>query len=185
MIFVTLVHEAAHAGAVLIQGGQVLEFAWLPTSEEWGHIYYEFSPSSHYSSSFIGLAPYLLWLALVGLACLLSLRRRAYSFGAASSIFFWLYVVPLGDIGNTAFPYLRGSYNDFTYPFLLYHSLIPGVAVASVLLAVVLGFGVQRRLYGESALSLGAYLVLAITTILGLIFAVEWVFRVFVWAGQW
>ncbi len=181
LILVTLVHEAAHAGAVLLQGGLVLEFAWLPDGMRWGHVSYDLPSSSIYSLAFLDLAPYLVWLTLALTAVLLSLRRKTYPFWTASSIFFWLYIVPLGDIGNTAFPYLRGSFNDFTSVFQSPTPLAWSVIAAGVAVAVGLGFGVQRRLYGEAALSRRSCLVLVVITLLGLIFAVDWLYRWVVW----
>ena len=181
LILVTWMHEAAHAGAVLLQGGQVIEFVWLPDSELWGHIRYDLPPDGYFAPLLVGLAPYLLWLFIALVAFLLSLRRKPCSFWAASSIFFWLYLVPLADIGNTTFPYLRGGSNDFAYIFPPPTPLIWGMFALAVLIAAALGYGVQRRLYGEYVLSLRAYLVLAVITLLGLAFAVGWLFDGMTW----
>lgn len=35
-LLVTLLHESAHAVAVWIQGGTILEFVWQPTKQLWG-----------------------------------------------------------------------------------------------------------------------------------------------------
>lgn len=113
----TLVHESAHAVAVLLQGGTINKFVWLPVEDKWGYITYDPPAWPGFSHFFVGIAPYLLWSSLATVVALLSLRRRPYAFWAASSLYFWLFAAPLADIANTAFPYLIGRSNDFAHAF--------------------------------------------------------------------
>jgi len=157
IVGVTVVHEGMHGLAVRAQGGTIRDFVWLPTSGEWGHIRYVFASSTVYSSVLIALAPYLLWLALILLAVLLAFFNPPRSFRMASTVFIWLFLVPLADIANTALPYLSGTRNDFQSALGA-----PAPAIQLALLAAggffaALGFFVQRRLYGARRLSLPAY----------------------------
>ena len=160
----TALHELAHCAAAWVQGGSVTEFVWLPSAAEWGHMRYSFPAGAHYSATAISLAPYVSWLFLCFLAVIISLRRSPWPFWAGSTIFVWLFIVPLADIANTAVPYvLWDSDNDFrsalgpTRP-----SILAGV-VAFGLLSAGLGFILQKRLYRERAVGLAAYCVLAST----------------------
>lgn len=165
----TIVHEAAHAVAVLIQGGTVLELVWVPRGNQWGHIQYEFPPGSRYSAFFISVAPYLFW-TLCAVVCMTValVRGPALSFRLASTIFVWLYVAPLADIANAAFPYLAGSENDFMSAFGPANNLITVLIPFEAAVTVGVGFYVHRRLYRGAALSLGAYLILSTLTITGI-----------------
>ncbi len=163
-ILVTLLHEAAHALAAWAQGGRLLEFVWLPWVAEgkWGYVSYDFPAGVEYSGFAIAVAPYVLWLMLAAAACLLSMRRRPWSYGLASTFFFWLYFVPLADIANAAFPWLAGKENDFAQAFGP-ATQVGGVLVGLLsLLAILIGYGVQRGLYASARLSLGAYAVLVL-----------------------
>ncbi|MFO1501308.1 MAG: hypothetical protein U1G07_23455 [Verrucomicrobiota bacterium] len=127
---VTLLHEAAHAVAVLLQGGTVNEFVWLPQAGSWGHVLYTPKPGERGFQAMVALAPTMLWLAMSIGACLLCLRAHEFSYPAASFIFFWLYVIPLADIAHAAFPFLAGKAND-------YAALgTPGAASAAVITVV-------------------------------------------------
>ena len=159
-VLVTVIHEAAHAGAVIAQGGTVTEFIYLPTGNNWGQIQYTFPSGMQYSSVAISLAPYALWAGLAATAALLSARRRAYAFWAASAILVWMFLAPLADIANAVAGYLPGKDND------LFHALgppTPGIwAIWAALAggAAIAGFFVQTRLYRTRALSARAYVVL-------------------------
>lgn len=150
----------------MLQGAVVDEFVWLPTGGHWGYVSYQFPAHHPHSPELIGLAPYLLWTGLAAWVAMLSLRVKAWSFRAASSLYFWLFFVPLADVGNTTFPYLWGRDNDFSqvwgspteWSFIL-------VALAT-LLALLLGYGVQRRLYRLDALSPVAYGLVSIACVM-------------------
>ena len=171
LVLFTLFHEAAHAAAVVLQGGRIVEFVWLPTGGLWGHIRYHFS-DENYSATTIAAAPYVMWLAAGTLAAVLSLSRRKFPFVLASFVFIWLYVAPAADIANTAFPYILGSKNDF---FSIFGRPSPALATTLAvccLAYIAVGFFVQRRLYRQDALSGKAYLALAASTLL--LLAIFW-----------
>jgi hypothetical protein len=173
LVLFTLFHEAAHAAAVLLQGGRVVEFIWLPTGGLWGHIRFHFA-DDNYSPATIAAAPYVMWLAASIFAAVLSLSRYKFSFVLASFVFVWLYVAPAADIANTAFPYVMGSRNDF---FGLFGGPSPSVTLilaACCLAYVIAGFFIQRRLYRQDALSGAAYLALVASTfvLLGIVWAI-------------
>lgn len=163
VLIITLVHESAHAAAVLLQGGTINEFVWLPVGDKWGYITYDLPAWPGFSSFFVSIAPYLLWFFLAAVAILLSLLLRPVPFWAASSLYLWLFVAPLADVANTAFPYLAGRRNDFTSAFgppMLEDELLTALLC---MLILATGHFVQRRLYGTQALGLPAYLVLSLT----------------------
>lgn len=166
----TSLHELAHCAAVWMQGGQVTEFVWLPSGEEWGHMNYSFPPGTDHSETMISLAPYACWILLCLVAGLLSVRNRPWPFWAASGIFVWLFIVPLADIANAAIPYAAlDSYNDLRSAFGPRRlPAIVGLAALGVL-SVGLGFFLQKRLYRETAVGLPAYLVLALSGALALL----------------
>jgi hypothetical protein len=158
----TILHEGAHALAVILQGGQVTKFVWLPSIERWGYIQYQFPDQYHYSTFVIAVAPYCLWLLLILLAGVLSLKTNPFMPWVSSTIFIWMFVVPLGDIANAAIPYLLGSLNDFRdafgFPTGLQWALIVLFGIASA----VFGMVMQRRLYRERALSVIGYTLMAL-----------------------
>lgn len=160
-LLVTIIHESAHAAAVLAQGGTILEFVWLPTGERWGYVSYDPPALRGFSTFAVSIAPYLLWIFLAALAVLLSLRRRPYSFRVASSVYLWLFVIPLADVANAAFPYLDGRPNDLLHAFgpPTWDALL-GFLLLCVL-ALSVGHPLQRRLYRSQALRLRSYLVLS------------------------
>lgn len=170
-LLVTILHEAAHAAVAMVQGGTLLEFVWLPGGGYWGHVSYHFLEGMPYSSFAISITPYVLWLGLAALALLLSSRRRKYAFWLASVIYFWLFVVPLADIANAAFPYLRGADNDLRSAFgppSMEDELLVGLACV---MAIITGHWLQRRLYREERLGLSAHVALSLV-MLGLIVVV-------------
>jgi hypothetical protein len=70
LLLATLLHEAAHAAAVVGQGGHVEQFAWIPSLQEWGYVTYRFPKRAAYSEFAISIAPHLVALGLAGLATL-------------------------------------------------------------------------------------------------------------------
>lgn len=166
----TVIHEGAHAAAVLLQGGTVLEFVWLPVADKWGYVGFDPPAMGAFSDFFVSIAPYLLWLSLAAVAAVLSLRRRPFAFPAASSLYFWIFVAPLADVANTAFPYLAGKHNDFMQAFGPASLLAWVLIVLLGTLALVMGHLVQRRLYRAQGLGLPAYLVLSSAVMVSLLF---------------
>lgn len=160
-LIVTMLHEAAHAIAVLCQGGTVLRFVWLPSVERWGYVTYDFPAGAPHSTLLISIAPYLLWLSLAAAVFILAFRGPAFGYGKASLLFCWLFVVPMADIANAAFPYLNGRDNDFRSAFGP-PSLSVGLMFGLLGIAtLVVGYLVQRRLYRDGRLSAPSYLVLS------------------------
>jgi hypothetical protein len=170
-LLVTILHESAHAVAVLIQGGTLSRFVWLPEAGRWGYVSYEFPAGVPYSEFLISIAPYLLWLLLAIFTFLVSLSGQKFAHWKASVLYFWLFVIPLADIANTAFPYLAGRDNDFRSAFGQ-PSLFIGLSIVLVgVLTVIGGYCVQSRLYREDRLSPSSYLALS-TIALIMIFTV-------------
>ena len=160
-VLCTILHEGAHALAVTLQGGQVTTFVWLPSTERWGYIEYAFPDQYHFSGFAISVAPYCLWLLLMLMAGVLSLKTNPHLPWVSSTIFIWMFVVPLGDIANTALPYLLGSVNDFTNAFGFPTSLEWALIVLFGIASTAFGMMVQQRLYRERALSVPGYTLLA------------------------
>jgi len=158
----TILHEAAHALAIMIQGGQVTTFVWVPSPARWGYVEYNF-PDHPFSSVAIAIAPYAFWLILMLMAGALSLRARPYPHWAVSTIFIWMFVMPLGDIALAAVPYLfeSGNTNDFTDAFGPPTRLIALLILLFGIASVVFGMRIQQRLYREHALSVTSYILLA------------------------
>jgi len=160
-LLVTIIHEAAHAAAVIAQGGTVTEFVWWPSHREWGHIQFTFPAGTHYSDFLISLAPGLLSVTLAVTTAAITFWRQPKSYAGASWVFVWLYCVPVLDVAYAAFPYLAGKQNDFAMAF---GKPAAGSTVWIVLVALVflaLGYFVQRQLYREARLSPLAYLALS------------------------
>lgn len=163
----TALHELAHCLAVWVQGGSVTEFIWVPSRGEWGHMRYSFPVGASYSALAVSLSPYVFWVGCCLLVGILALRRFPWSFWAASTLFVWLFIVPVGDIANTAVPYLLwDSENDFRQAF---GSTRPAFSIAAVVLGVMVaswGFHINRRLYRDRAVGLPAYCILVVTAAL-------------------
>ncbi len=169
VLAVTVLHELAHGAAVVCQGGVVTQFVWLPSSGKWGHIAYTFRPTQQYSGPLISIAPYVLWSACMCAALVLCLRRTPYPHWVASSIFVWLFIVPLADITSAGMGFALGATND------LWRAFGPCSAPAVLALALfatsaaVAGFWLQKRLYREMPLHPLTYTFLGIVAILGIL----------------
>ena len=156
----TALHEALHALAVVAQGGRVVEFAWLPSAGEWGHVTCSFPPGSSPSDWTIALAPLLLPAALLSLGIAVALLGPPARAGLRRATLFWLFLLPAGDLVYTLLPYLLGSHNDL---FAAFGPPMPSCWAASAAFGVALTalvHGAQRRLLGERAMSLATVLVL-------------------------
>ena len=162
----TIVHEFSHCVAAWVQGGTVTEFVWLPTGGVWGYMAYTFPPGYWYSPELIAVAPYVMWLGCCGLAGLLALKRDPYPFWISSSIFVWLFIGPVADIANAAFPYaLLNANNDLRDAF---GSCTWMVAFGIGLLALIVtgaGYWLQTRLYRDRRLGAVAYCTLAASAV--------------------
>jgi hypothetical protein len=184
LVVCTSVHETAHAVAVWFQGGQVLEFVWLPQSTLWGFVRYDFPPARPYSVQAIAFAPYVLWIALALAILAIAWRRKAWPFWLASSLFFWGYAVPMADTGYAALPYLLGGQNDLWSVFDAHTAWTKACIVFAIVAAVVAGFYLQRRLYGERGLSKAAYAILASLSLAGILFAARWLLVLATWGTR-
>ena len=183
LLLATLVHEAAHAVAVIGQGGQVRQFTWIPSLQEWGSVSYQFPNGAAHSEFVISITPYLVALGLAGLATLVSFRRRAWSYRMASVWYIWTFLVPLAEIANATLAWLAGADNDLLEAFG--QPTLPAfIAVGCVVLGCLFWGGwLQRRLYREHALGLAAYAVLSLSTLAFVAvvsFGLAWSF----WGGQ-
>lgn len=159
----TALHELAHSVAAWLQGGTVTSFVWLPSSAGWGHMSCSFPAGARYSMRAIMLAPYALYLGMNLLAGVLSLRRSAWSFPVASTVFVWLFIAPVADIANTAIPYaLWNTYNDFHRAFGPSRLLISSVLLVLGLSVAWYGYWLNRRLYRARAVGFPAYCILAL-----------------------
>jgi hypothetical protein len=166
---VTTLHELAHALAVIVEGGTVTEFVWLPSAGEWGHVAYVFPDGAAYSQVFIAAAPYMLWVTVALLTGLFACRSRGLSFGGASILFAWFFVIPLGDIANAAFPYLKGERNDLWFTFGPPSIVTASVIALAAAMAIAAGYPVQARLYRENRLRPASYLALSGLTLFALL----------------
>ena len=173
----TFVHESLHALAVIVQGGKMVEFVWVPSPKEWGHVRYEFPENQAYSELVILLAPYLLPLSLLFIGIILILRVTFIPgfFGRAGSkvppwkgraIYFWLFLVPVFDLAHAAVPYQLGARNDFYYAFgkpTLFSSYV--ISFLGAFLAFS-GYILQKKVYQREKLSVQAYVVLVVLVVL-------------------
>lgn len=156
VIGVTALHESAHALAVVVQGGEVLQFSIWPDGDRWGFVTYR-NVGSHFA---VAIAPYAMWVGMMIAAAALAMSAKGWPFAPASTVFIWGYVVPFGDIANTWTMWVGGAGNDFAHAFGG-AGLLGGVGLAAAcVLVVVAGYPVHRRLYGEAALPLAGYAAL-------------------------
>lgn len=158
----TALHELAHSTAVWTQGGTVTAFAWWPSGSEWGHMSFAFPDGQAYNRQAILLAPYVLYAGMALLAGLLAFRRRTWPFPVASTVFVWLFIVPVADFANTAVPYaLWGTFNDFNRALGPSSPSVSAALLSSGFLASWYGYWLNRRLYGPQALGVPSYCALA------------------------
>ena len=108
------------------------------------------------------LAPYVLYLGMNLLAGLMALWCRALPFPVASTVFVWLFIVPIADIANTAVPYaLWNTFNDFHRAFGPSSPVVSAALLGSGLLASWYGYWLNRQLYGPQTLGVPSYCALA------------------------
>jgi len=166
----TALHELAHCAAVWAQGGTVTDFAWLPSGTEWGHMNYIFPPGVEYCTTAVSLSPYAFWMGFCLLAGVLALRKAAWRFWIASIIYVWLFIVPLADIANTAVPYLlRNKTNDLQHAFGPARPAYAVMAIGFAIAAAIGGFWLNKRLYRDRAVGVGAYGILTAAAALALL----------------
>ncbi len=163
VVGVTLLHESAHALAVVVQGGEVIEFRVLPSATHWGRVRYTFDAGQPFSRFAVSVAPYVMWLGcMLATAALSAMARGRWPMWLGATAMVWGYVVPWGDIFNHWASWLMGDVNDFTRAFGE-PGPVGGLLFAVVVGAVVAaGYPVQRGLYGPRALRPVAYALAAV-----------------------
>ena len=163
----TAAHEFAHCFAVWMQGGSVTDVVWLPSGSEWGHMQYSFPSGVEYSAAAVSLSPYAFWVCSCLLAGILSLRRSVWPFWCSSTIFVWLFILPLADIANTAAPYfLCDTDNDFRHAFGPSQTTFAVVAMVFAVGVAICGFLLNKRLYRDRSVGFPAYCALATAAVL-------------------
>ncbi len=152
---VTFLHELAHAAAALTMGGQVVEFAFLPGPHNLGHMRWD--PPANAPGWFgdvVSVAPYVMWSGFALLAAAIAALPNRLHWLAASSLFYWWYVVPLGDIGWNLFSgggdLAVGGIDGL---------LLQTFGAIALLGAYAAGYPIQRRLFAERAVDLPGYVV--------------------------
>jgi len=151
---VTFLHEAAHAVVAIALGGRVIEFAFLPGPHNLGHVRWEPPPHAPpWLGALVSIAPYVMWSTLAGATALFAWRRRPVNRWLAGALFFWCYVVPLGDIAWN----LYGGQGDLAVGGLD-GLILQAVGTAGLLAAFLVGHAVQRRLFGDRAVTFRGYL---------------------------
>lgn len=155
---VTFFHELAHVAAALAVGGEVTEFSWLPSASNLGHMrWVPPAGAGDFDYVLVSVAPYLMWAAAAGTALVVAWLPNRLHWSLASTLFVWLYAVPIGDIAGN----LLATEGDLSAPGL------EGVVVTTaggvaVLIAWGLGWLVQRRLFRDCPIGPVAY---AVTTV--------------------
>jgi len=165
-LLLTWLHEAAHASLVTIQGGSITEFQWLPSSSGLGHVRFTFPDSTEYSGLAISLAPHVLSILFVIGAILLSCSCTVRSDRASSYIYFWLYFIPVADIGFALLVWTVGGQNDMAKAFGPPAPLSVALVVIYGLTVCTLGYVLQRRLYDRLRLGIVPYSALVLTGLL-------------------
>lgn len=158
----TALHEGAHALAVVVQGGQMLEFNVIPGGGRYGHVSYTFDREQSFSQFAVLIAPYAMWVGFMIGSIVLAALRRGYPFAVASLVFLWCYIGPWLDILNTADGWAAGGSNDFAHAFGEPTTLGVGAFGVGSVVAMSVGYFVQRRLYGDRAVGPGGYVLLVI-----------------------
>lgn len=155
--FVTFLHEMAHVAAVLLQGGVVTSFRIVPDGATFGAVSYERPETGPWSADLVAVAPYLLWsLSAAAVMAVAALPGRLHP-ALASTLFIWGYVAPVADIGWNLAAGVLGE-GDLAVPGFL-GPLVHGAGLLLLFVAYVIGFWVQRRLYGSEAIPLPGYLL--------------------------
>jgi hypothetical protein len=162
----TWVHEAAHSLLVLILGGSITEFQWLPSASGLGHIRFTFPKSMDYSPNAISLAPHVLSVLFMTTALCVSFYRPVRSDRAASWIFFWLYFLPAADIGFALLVWTLGGDNDIAKAFGPRSTASTALAIIYAMAVSTVGYVVQRRLYDKLRLGPLPYFALVLTGLL-------------------
>ncbi len=167
----TVAHECAHVVVAWLQGATITDVSVLPSEGSLGHMNYVFSEGSDGSTELVSIAPYLLWSGCMSVVFLLSLRRSGYSFPLASSLFLWGFLGAWGDIAMAGMSWSEAGRGDWAHVLGSSSGALDSALMAFAwLVVIVVGYGVQARLYKRGALSKASYafLVLAGSFLWGL-----------------
>ncbi len=163
---ITSLHELAHAAAVWLQGGELLEFVVLGDEEAWGHVRYSFPEGVGYSDRLISAAPALAALGALMLGVAGAMVRPERDGQLARALFFWLCLMPAGELGFMGLGYFTvGARCDLYYALgpISWPVRLAGLALGCSLVALL--YALQRRLFDELALGQGAFALLGVTAV--------------------
>lgn len=159
----TFLHELAHVAAALAQGATITSFRFIPNAYSTGLMTYEPPATGHFEGVFVSLAPYVMWsifaMAVIAVAALPNRLHPALS----STLFIWGFAMPIGDIAWNLSGGIMG-YGDLAGSGPL-APLLHGTCLLLLFVAYIVGFWVQRRLFGPDAITFAGYLVA--TVVLG------------------
>lgn len=168
-IFCSALHESAHGAAVWIQGGEIHEFRCWPSKGYLGYISYDFPSGAAYSKTAISAAPFILSLVIALMAFLVAFIFRSVPFWFGSSLFVWGWIASFGNIGIGVAGYLRGNRRGDLFKVFGEASVGPAsMLLATMAVGCVLGYFIQRRLYGQGALTVRAYGLLVLLILFGI-----------------
>lgn len=128
----TLRHEASHALAALLQGGEITKFVFWPTQGYWGYVSMSGAPTSGAGATAIDVAPYLvdaltflvffticmlvickwrwLWINLIAIGIVSPLVNSAYNYNFGHSL-----TNDVGDLMRQLPPTLVHTYFWMTF----------------------------------------------------------------------
>jgi hypothetical protein len=154
-VAVTFLHELAHSAMALALGGQVTEFSFLPDAQGLGHMRWNAPPGAGLlEHTLVSIAPYLLWSLFAAAVIAFAALPNRLHWLTASTIFLWGYVVPLADIGWN----LISGGGDLHVPGPD-GLLVVLLGLSFLLIAYVIGYWVQRRLFRDLAVGPVGYLI--------------------------
>jgi hypothetical protein len=169
LIGVTVLHEAAHAVAVLLQGATVTDFSILPSDGLWGYVTWAAPQSGLPHPHLASLAPYIMWTAMAATASFAAFIPARKPFWLASTFFVWFYAVPVLDIANNIASYALHVSGDLAEAFSPAPAIRITIAAIGAVAYGMAGYPVQRRLYDDAiALSPEAYALMCLLSMLGL-----------------
>lgn len=164
LVGVTVLHEAAHALAVVLLGGEVTYVSFWPTRERWGHVSWHEPPAGMHLRWLVTLAPYLMWLTLAGAAAVFAALSRPKPLWLASTVFVWCFALPVLDVALAICTYGLYRSGDLLDLFGPSTAARITITVIGAVLFGTSGYVVQRKLYGDCALGPMAYAMLALAS---------------------
>jgi hypothetical protein len=165
--FITFLHEFAHAVAVKIQGGKVIEFVWFGDTNHWGHVRYSFPKGVEYNDMVISLAPYGSALVLFLIGCSLAFFFKDKIYLLSSFIFVWHIILPIAEIAHALLPYsFYNAENDFHHAFGISEWYYAFIALIYIILACLISYYKHKILFGSNAMPLIWFLCLSFFPVL-------------------